>query len=165
MDIMRFLGHALLPQWWAMRVFPPATLAKIEAAVAASELQHSGELRFVVEAALPPRWLLAGRSARERAVELFSRLRVWDTEANSGVLIYVQLLDHRVEIVADRGIDARVGHDFWEAVCGRLQAAFRAGRFEDGVLAAIDEITVALAAHFPAGADNPNELPDRPLVL
>ncbi|MFC5301047.1 TPM domain-containing protein [Azospira restricta] len=165
MDVVRFLRHALVPQWWAMRAFPPATLAALEAAIAASERQHTGELRFVVEAALPPQHLLAGRSARERAIELFAQLRVWDTEANSGVLIYVQLLDRKVEIVADRGIDARVGQAFWEAVCGRVQAAFHAGRFEAGALAAIGEITAALAAHFPPAAANPNELPDRPLLL
>lgn len=165
MDPIRFLKHALVPQWWAMRAFPPATLAAVEAAIAASELRHSGELRFVVEAALPPAQLLAGCTARARAIELFSQLRVWDTEANSGVLIYVQLLDRKVEIVADRGIDARVGQDFWNAVCARMQAAFRAGRFAAGALAAIDEITAALAGHFPPGGENPNELPDRPLVL
>ncbi len=165
MDLVRFFRHALLPPWWAMRVFPKAAQAAVEAAIAASERRHTGELRFVVEAALPPAHLLAGRSARARAIDLFAQLRVWDTEANSGVLIYVQLLDRKVEIVADRGIDARVGHAFWEAVCGRLQTAFRAGRFEAGALAAIDEITAALAAHFPPGADNPNELPDRPVVL
>lgn len=165
MNPVRFLRHALQPQWWTMRAFPQATLARLEAAIADSERQHAGELRFVVEAALPPIHLLCGRSARERAVELFSQLRVWDTEANSGVLIYVQLIDHQVEIVADRGIDARVGHAFWESVCGRMQAAFRAGRFEAGALAALAEITTALATHFPPGADNPNELPDRPLLL
>ncbi|MBI2307641.1 MAG: TPM domain-containing protein [Rhodocyclales bacterium] len=163
--LMRFLKHTLLPQWWALRPFPKATRAAIEAAIAASEQQHTGELRFVVEGGLPPTHLLAGRSARERAVELFAQLRVWDTEANSGVLIYVQLLDHQVEIVADRGVHARVGQAFWDAVCGRLQAAFRDGRFEAGALAAIGEITAALVAHFPPGAENPNELPDRPLVL
>lgn len=165
MGLTRFLKHALIPQWWAMRAFPPTTLAAVEAAIAASERGHAGELRFVVEAALPPAHLVAGRSARERAIDLFAQLRVWDTDANSGVLIYVQLLDRKVEIVADRGIDARVGQAFWDAVCGRMQAAFHAGRFEAGALAAIDEITAALVAHFPAAERNPNELPDRPVVM
>lgn len=165
MDLRRFLRHVFVPQWWAMRAFPPATLAAVEAAIAASELRHRGELRFVVEAALPPAQLFAGCTARTRAIELFSQLRVWDTEANSGVLIYVQLLDRKVEIVADRGIDARVGQDFWNGVCARLQTAFHGGRFAAGALAAIDEIGAVLAAHFPPVGDNPNELPDRPLVL
>lgn len=164
MDVMRFLRHSLVPHWWALRVLPKGMLEAIERAIGESEKRHSGELRFVVEGPLPAA-VLGGRTCRQRAIDLFSQLRVWDTEANSGVLIYVQLIDRKVEIVADRGIHARVGQGFWDAVCGRMQAEFRAGRFEAGALAAIGEITEALATHFPPGNDNPNELPDRPLVL
>ncbi|MDX9707527.1 MAG: TPM domain-containing protein [Azospira sp.] len=165
MNPLRFLRHALFPQWWAMRAFPRDSLARLEAAIAESERRHAGELRFVVEAALPLASLFRDESAHERAIALFSQLRIWDTEANGGVLIYVQLLDRRIEIVADRGIDACVGAAFWEGVRDRMQAAFRAGRFEAGVLAALDEITGALAANFPPHAENANELPDRPLLL
>lgn len=163
-----------LPHWWVLRAFPPTTLRAIETAIAASESRHDGELRFVVEANLPIHGLLRGQSPRTRAIELFSQLRVWDTEHNSGVLIYVQLIDRRVEIVADRGIDAKVGHEFWHAVCRHMEATFRQGQFETGALQALAEITRVLVEHFPArGAgtnqpnnpDNPNELPDSPLVL
>jgi len=165
MRLSRILRHLVLPRWWVLRVFPKSALAAIERAIAASETSHRGELRFVVEANLPLPGLLRGQSPRARAVELFSALRVWDTEQNSGVLVYLQLIDRRVEIVADRGIDARVGHAFWRAVCHRMEQAFHAGRFETGALEALAEITDVLAEHFPAPGDNANELPDSPLVL
>lgn len=165
MQMLRVFKHLLAPHWWATHSFSEASLAAVEAAITASEKRHSGELRFVVEGCLPPAHLLAGRTARQRAIELFAQLRVWDTEANSGVLVYVQMLDRKVEIVADRGIHGRVGQEFWDAVCARMQAAFRDGRFAAGSLAAIAEITAALATNFPAGVDKANELPDRPVVL
>ena len=102
---------------------------------------------------------------RDRALELFSALRVWDTEHNSGVLIYLQMVDHRIEIVADRGIARLVAQAQWDAICRRMETEFHAGRFEAGALSAIDEITRLLAAHFPAGESNPDELPDRPVVI
>lgn len=165
MQLSRMLRHLLFPHWWVLRAFPKSALGAVERAIAASETSHQGELRFVVEASLPPFGLLRGQTPRARAVELFSQLRVWDTEKNSGVLIYLQLIDRRVEIVADRGIDAKVGHAFWRAVCRRMELAFREGRFETGALEALSEITEALTEHFPAASDNPNELPDSPLVL
>ena len=137
----------------------------IEAAIAASEKTHDGELRFAVEAGLDPRALCGGMSARRRAEALFSSLRVWDTEHNSGVLIYVQLVDRRIEIVADRGISARVAQAQWDAICRRMEAAFRDRRFEAGALAAIGEITKLLAQHFPPLSENPDELPNSPVVL
>jgi uncharacterized membrane protein len=164
MDLRRFFKHSLVPQWWVLRMLPAGLLGAIERAIGESEKRHAGELRFVIEGPLPAA-VLAGKSCRQRAIDLFSHLHVWDTAANSGVLIYVQLVDRKVEIVADRGIHAQVGQGFWEAVCGRLQAEFRAGRFEAGALAAIGEITEALARHFPPETNNPNELPDRPIVL
>ena len=164
MALARILRHLSLPDWWARRAIPESTLRAIENAVAASEQKHCAELRFVVEASLPLHDLWRDRPTRARALEAFSQLRVWDTEHNSGVLIYVQLLDHRVEIVTDRGIHARVGSDFWDGVCRRMEAAFSRGEFEPGCLAALDEITALLAAHYPAGADNPNELPNRPAL-
>lgn len=165
MDLPRFFRHSLVPHWWARRTLPPGLLARIERAIGDSEQRHAGELRFVIEGPLPASVLLAGQTSRERAIDLFAQLRVWDTAANSGVLIYVQLVDRKVEIVADRGIHTRVGQGFWEGVCRRLQEDFRAGRFETGALAAIAEITEALANHFSPDSNNPNELPDQPLVL
>ena len=161
----RIFRHLVLPHWWLLRPFPKAALRAIEQAVKASEKQHLCELRVVVEAHLPIAALLHGQTTRARAIALFSELRVWDTEDNSCVLLYVQLADRRVEIVADRGIHARVGDSFWNGVCRRLEAAFRAGRFAAGTHDALDEITRVLVEHFPAdGADNPDELPDAPLV-
>jgi uncharacterized membrane protein len=165
MNLARIVKHLLLPDWVVLRAFPAASLARIEAAIRESEKSHSGELRFAVEAGLDPLPVLKGLTPRQRAVEVFSQLRVWDTEHNSGVLIYLQLIDHDIEIVADRGIDARVTQAEWDAVCHRMETAFRAGRFELGVLEGIREITALLATHFPPSGSNPDELPDRPMVL
>jgi len=164
-DIPRILKHSLTPRWVVRRVFPAAALKAIEAAVRESELSHEGEIRFAVEGGLDLPALLRGVTPRERAVELFSRLRVWDTEGNSGVLIYVLLADRQVEIVADRGIHAKVGGEAWEAICGRMEQAFRAGRFGEGVVAGIRDIGALLTEHFPAQGANPNELPDRAEIL
>ncbi|TCO82036.1 TLP18.3/Psb32/MOLO-1 phosphatase superfamily protein [Plasticicumulans lactativorans] len=165
MDLRRILRHAFCTHRQLRRTFPPAALAAIEQAVKASEAAHTGELRFAIEAALGGRALLRGQRARERAIEVFSRLRVWDTEHNNGVLIYVLLADRAVEIVADRGIDARVGAAAWAAICRDIETAFGAGRFSDGALAGIAAITAQLRTHFPAAADDRNELPDAPVVL
>ena len=160
----RLFRHMLWPDWWVLRAFPVSALRTIEQAIADSERTHQGELRFVVEAGLPLHGLLRDQSPRARAIELFAQLGVWDTEHNSGVLIYVQLLDRCVEIVADRGIDARVDDAFWSAVCRRMEVAFREGRFESGAVLALKEITMVLAENFPASGDNPDELPNAPLI-
>ena len=165
MQLKRVLRHLILPHWWVRRVFPGDLLSRIEQAITASESAHRSELRLVVEGNLPLAGLLRGQSARARALELFSQLRVWDTAENSGVLIYLQLIDRRVEIVADRGIDARVGQEFWDGVCRQMEGAFRAGDFAGGTLRALTAITEALRTHFPASGENPNELTDAPLVL
>ncbi len=165
MDALRLLRHLFTPHWMAIRAFPRRALKSIEGAIRASEKLHDGELRFVVEGGMHPGPLWRGQSVRARAEEVFALLRVWDTEHNSGVLIYVQLVDRCVEIVADRGIAARVGQDEWDAICRQMQASFRERRFLEGSQAAIAEITALLVQHFPAHGDNPNELPDKPLVL
>lgn len=162
---MRWIRHLLLDDLAVRRDFPRPVLGAIEKAIALQEKRHRGELRFVVEGGLSLGPLLAGRSARERAVDVFSRLRVWDTEDNAGVLVYLLLADRRVEIVADRGIHARVGSAAWDAICGEMQAAFAAGRFEAGAILGIEAISDLLAAHYPPGDENPNELPDTPVVL
>jgi uncharacterized membrane protein len=173
MKLTRLLKHLLAPQWLARRAFPTGTMQAVEAAVANAERRHVGELRFVVEAGLPIDELWHDRSARDRAVEVFSRLRVWDTEHNSGVLIYVQLIDRRVEIVADRGISAKVDQLAWDAICRGMELAFIAGAYSRGSLEAVESIGKLLATSFPASpgsADSAasadvNELPDRPLLL
>ena len=147
------------------RAFPRASLRVIKQAITASESTHMGEVRFVVEGALDSASLFAGQSARERAIELFSHLRIWDTEHNSGVLIYLLLADRQVEIVADRGIHAKAGTHAWAAICAAMEAAFKQGDFEKGVLKGIHAVTRQLTEHFPAGTGNRNELPDKPVVL
>ena len=165
MKLRRIVKHLFAPHWIIARAFPRRTLAAIENAIRASEKSHDGELRFAVEAGLHPLPLWRGKTARQRAHEVFSGLRVWDTEHNSGVLIYVQLVDRRIEIVADRGISAKVLQHEWDAICRRMEAAFREKQFEHGALNAIEEITALLARHFPPRGDNLNELPDRPAIL
>lgn len=165
MKIRRLVRHLLYPNWMLRRAFPQNGLDAIEAAVRQSEVRHGGEIRFVVEAGLDLSHLLQGLDARQRAVALFAGLGVWDTEGNSGVLIYVQYLDRQVEIVADRGIAARVPQARWDALCRGMEAAFRERRFIDGSVAAIVQVGDILAVEFPASPRNPNELPDRPLLL
>ncbi len=159
----RLLKHLLVPHWLALRQFPKSSLRKIEDAIKSSERQHDGELRFAVEAGLPFHFLMF--SPRRRAEALFSELRVWDTEHNSGVLIYAQLVDRRTEIVADRGIAAKVEQAEWQAVCRRMEELFKQRQYLNGALEAIERITKILARHFPPRGRNPNELPDKPVVL
>jgi uncharacterized membrane protein YgcG len=166
MVIMRILKHLFSAPWQVRRCFSRAALQRIEAAIADSEHTHRGELRFAVESALPWLDLLRGLTARQRAVEVFSRLRVWDTEHNTGVLIYLLLAEHVVEIVADRGIHAKVGEQAWQSVCRQMEMRFRAREFELGVAEGIQAITALLRQHFPADDnDNPNELADAPIIL
>ncbi|MCX7165932.1 MAG: TPM domain-containing protein [Rhodocyclales bacterium] len=161
----RMFRHLLLPDWWQRRVFSRNDLAMIGEAIRACEMTHRGELRFVVEASMPLSALRSGQSARARAVDLFSILRVWDTEENSGVLIYVQLVDRRVEILADRGIAASVPQAEWNAICRGMEQSFGQGSWRQGALRAVTRAGKLLASHFPAGENNPNELPDQPLVI
>src|SRR5882724_2375321 len=134
MDIGRIGKHLLHHHWWQRRYFPPKVLAAIEAAIKAGEATHAGQIRFVVEGALDGAPLLRDQPARDRALDIFSQLRIWDTAHNNGVLIYLLLADRDVEIIADRGIDARVGAGGWEQICRMMEAAFRGGNFEQGVL-------------------------------
>ena len=165
MNALRMLKHLLLPDWWRRRVFSAEDLAAIGAEVGARDKSHRGELRFVVEASLTVAALWRDQSPRQRATEVFAVERVWDTEENSGILIYVQLADRRVEILADRGIAACVPQAEWDAICHALESAFRAGQWRQGALAAMARAGKLLAVHFPAAASNPNELPDEPLML
>jgi uncharacterized membrane protein len=164
-NFKRWLKHMFMPPWAWRRAFPQATLDAIEAAIRASEVRHGGEIRFAIENSLPGTLVWRGMSGRERAIGMFSNLRVWDTEYNSGVLIYLLLADHDIEIVADRGIAARVDPAAWEAVAQTMEAAFRQGEFQRGVLAGIEEISVLLAQNFPSSGHNPDELANRPVIL
>jgi uncharacterized membrane protein len=161
----RFLDHITTDQGSVRRAFDEAAMKAIEAATAAGELTHRGEVRVAIEAALPPTRVLRRLTPRERAMEVFSLLRVWDTEENCGVLLYLLLADHAVEIVADRGIHRKVGNAQWQAICSALEADFRAGRFAEGVVKAIERMSAVLAEHFPRDSSDTNELPDRPTIL
>jgi uncharacterized membrane protein len=165
MDFPRLYRHLTQFDSALRRAFPADALHAIEAAIKASERRHVGEIRFVVEAALDLGPLLRGQSPRERAIEVFSQLRVWDTEQNNGVLLYLLLADSDVEIVADRGISARLPRSEWETICRDMEAAFRLSQFEAGVLKGVEAIGELLARTFPAGEDGMNELSDRPLLL
>jgi uncharacterized membrane protein len=169
MQIGRLIRHAAATHWRTRMLFPARSLDAIEQAIGRAEQTHAGEIRFAIETALTPLHVLNGMAPRARALEVFASLRVWDTELNNGVLIYVQLADRAVEIVADRGFRGRVNPAEWEAVCRLMEEHFRAGRFETGSIAGVDAIGNLLARHFPPNAERAapshNQLPDRPTLL
>ncbi|MDX3905458.1 MAG: TPM domain-containing protein [Pigmentiphaga sp.] len=164
MAIKRFLKHLITTRGAAERAFPPATMDAIEHAIREVESRHRGEIRFVVEGALDMGPLWQQQSPRERALEVFALQRVWDTPDNNGILLYVLMADHAVEIVCDRGIHSRVGDGTWQAVCHDIESAFRQGRYKDGVIAGITALGATLERHYP-GAARANELSDRPQIL
>jgi len=165
MAIARFLKH-MVSAGRARRLFPASALDTIQQAIAQGETRHQDQVCFAIEGALPASRVLRGLTPRARAHEVFSHLRVWDTRNNSGVLIYVLVADHAIEIVADRGIAAKVGEAEWVAVCVLMQREFAAGNYEKGSIAAVAAITEILVRHFPAhGGRNRDELPDRPVML
>jgi uncharacterized membrane protein len=161
----RLARHLIAVPASARRAFPDTSLSSIERAIRESETLHGGQIRFAVEAALDPAALWRGETARERALEVFSELRVWDTERNNGVLLYLLLADRDVEILADRGFNGRAGHEEWERICAAMEASLREGRYEAAVTEAIRSIAQVIARHFPAMDGTGNELPDRPAVL
>ena len=165
MGIKRIGKHLLEHHWRARRFFPPQALALIEQAIKAGEATHSGQVRFVVEGALDGKPLFSDQSARERALDIFAHLRIWDTAHNNGVLIYLLLADRKVEIVADRGIDAKVGAAGWQQICAAMEADFRSGNFSGGVIKGIQSVSRELAKYFPRHGAGPNELPDAPVVM
>jgi uncharacterized membrane protein len=165
MSIRRIARHLVEHHWRARRIFTPRVLVDIEQAIRTGEATHCGQLRFVVEGALDGRPLFRNQPARERALDIFSHLRIWDTAHNNGVLIYLLLADRKVEIVADRGIDAKVGAAGWEAICRDMEADFQKGQFKTGVIKGIAAVSRELARYFPPEAHPRNELPDKPIVI
>ncbi len=161
----RILRHLLTEQWAVRRQFPAAVLTSIEQAIQQSEMRHGGEVCFVVEAALSTSALLKNQSARERALEVFSQLHIWDTEHNNGVLIYLLLADRDVEIIADRGIHNQVNPTEWENICRTMEASFQQQQFATGITDGIERITTLLQRHFPARPDEKNAVADRPVIL
>ena len=162
----RVLRHRSLDTTDTRRAIPADMVQRLMERVAASEQRHTGEIRIYVESSLPSSYLWRGADTRERAVMMFSKLRVWDTAQNNGVLIYLMLAEHAIELVADRGIDAHVPAQHWQMVVTRMADAFRSNRYEDGLTQALEEVSAALVEHFPARdtAENPNELPDAPVL-
>jgi len=165
MSIKRIARHLVQHHWRANQIFPQAVLDRIEQAIRQGETTHSGQVRFVVEGALDGRPLFRNQPARERALDVFSHLRIWDTAHNNGVLIYLLLADRDVEIIADRGIDAKVGGEGWERICRAMEAEFASGRFEQGATSGIAAVSRELARHFPPQGPQANELPDAPVVM
>ena len=165
MSLARAIRHLFATRWGTRQRFTTDVRGRIEAAIAGVERRHAGEIRFAVETAydLPDLWY--GTTPRERAVQVFGLLGVWDTVDNNGVLIYLLMADRDVEIVADRAIAARVAQSDWDAVCRDMEGHFRAGRYAEGAEAGIAGVGALLARHFPAQGGDRNEQPDAPVIL
>ncbi len=162
--LVRIVKHRLWDETDTRRALDEATVERLTQRVVSSERRHSGEIRVCVESSLPLSYLWKDLTARDRAVTMFGKLRVWDTEANNGVLIYLLLAERAIEIVADRGLNRVVGDDEWKRIVEAMRSAFHGGRYEEGLSQAIDAVDALLARHFAldVGVVNPNELPDRP---
>lgn len=161
----RLVRHLFILPGLAKRHFPKDAMRSIEAAIAENETKHYGEIRFAVETNLHVLDILSKKSARKRAIEVFSHLRVWDTEQNNGVLIYLLLADRDFEILADRGIHHHMGAEGWERISLEMEKMFRQGQFEAGVLYGITRIGEKLSEHYPANGKNNNELSDKPIII
>lgn len=164
--LQRLFRHRWVDDGDTARAVPPALSERLAQHVAASERLHTGEIRIYIEAGLPASYIWRDATPRERAIAMFGKLRVWDTEQNNGVLIYLLLAEHAIEIVADRGLSRHVPDAQWQEVVRHMGEQFRAGRYEEGLKQAVDEVTALLVKHFPAaaGAGNENELPDHPVL-
>jgi uncharacterized membrane protein len=160
--LLRHLGSSAAA---ARKAFPPSTLDAITRAIAAGEQSHRGEVRLIVERAMPAAAVWANMTDRQRALALFADYGIWDTEENCGVLLYVNLADRKVEIVADRGINRKIDPATWQAVCRTLTEGYARGEFHDSTLAAVQQVNDLLRLHFPSDGPRPNELPDQPLML
>lgn len=163
--IRRLCRHLFVLPSNVRRHFTNDAMRRIEAAIADNENTHSGEICFVVESHLHVLDILRKKSARKRAIEVFSQMRIWDTEHNNGVLIYLLLADHDFEILADRGIHHHVCTEGWEQICRQMEVMFKQGEFEAGVLFGIQQVGEHLVRHYSANGKARNELPNRPIVL
>lgn len=162
---MRIIRNLITTRLARSQAFPRSVLDQIEALVRESEQQHAGEICVAVEASLPVGRVLRGLTARERALEVFSDLQVWDTDGNCGVLFYILLSEHQLEIVADRGISRVVPQEFWGEVCRKMEGEFRQARYLSGVRDGIAAVTEILARHFPRLSGDLNERQDRPTLV
>ena len=164
LNFKRLLRHSWFSAADAKRAVPLAVQQRLQAQIKASEALHSGQIRLCVEAALPLGYIWRGLAARARAVTLFGKLRVWDTERNNGVLIYVLLAERKIEIVADRGLANHVPATYWQSVINEMRKAFQTQEFESGLTFAIEQVSGQLTTYFPVLGAHVNELPDAPLV-
>ena len=165
MNPPRFLRHIFATRWTTRRRFTPRVLADIETAIRETEALHAGEIRFAVETALDTAELVDDLAPRRRAMQVFGQLGVWDTAQNNGVLIYLLMADHIVEIVADRGIAARIPQSEWDGVCSEMERHYREGRFGEGSVAGVRGVGRLLARHFPGRRGGADELPNQPVLL
>ena len=165
MNFLRLMRHLATTRWSTRRSFPQTVRDAIEQAIGDCESRHGGEIRFVVETAFDVPELWRNLAPRTRALQLFGQFGVWNTEHNNGVLIYVLMADHAVEVVADRGIAARVSQAEWDAVCRQMEHHYRASRFRDGSVVGILGVGALLGRHFPGTRRSDNELPNQPVLL
>ena len=164
--IVRLLKHLSFGKWSVYSKFSKTAFKNIEETIRKSEMLHRGEIRFAVESSLSPLLVFRKISGRDRAIDFFTSLRIWDTEDNTGVLIYLLLADRDIEIIADRGIHKKVEQATWDEICHGMEKMFREGKFEEGVIKGINDITYYLAKYFPHnGYDNPNELPNHSVIV
>lgn len=170
MRLKRILQHSWLSESATQRSLPPDLVERLRQRVTASEQRHSGEIRIYVETSLPLSYLWRDASTpeltRQRALSEFGKLRVWDTANNNGVLIYLLLAEHAIEVVADRGLNTLMAPQDWQAMVLRMRAAFQQNQYEEGLTQALAEISALLVQHFPLheGETSPNELSDAPIV-
>jgi uncharacterized membrane protein len=169
MNWQRMWRHLVTDERASHRLFPAQTLKRLEFATRHGEQMHTGQVRLAIEDSLPLEAIRRNVTPRQRALEVFSALRVWDTEENDGVLVYLLIADQAVEIVADRGIDKKVDNSIWQAICAKMEKRFRAGEFADGVQVGLVEVGALLSVHFPRrtgdGKPQSNDLPDAPVLL
>lgn len=161
----RALRHLLSTRYSGRKAFPCATLTAIQQAITAGESVHRAEIRLIVEPSLELSAVLAGIGSRDRAHELFAQYGIWDTEENCGILIYIDLADHQVEIVADRGIARLIPAHHWQAVCKTMTTGFARGEYHDSVIAGIRQLNTVLHDYFPEGEAQSNQLSNQPILL
>jgi uncharacterized membrane protein len=163
--MLRFFKHIFSSGFKTHLLFPRKSLGRITEAVVNSEKKHRGEIRVCIESYLSPMQILRKISGRDRALDVFSQLRVWDTEENNGVLIYILIADHDIEILADRGVLRNAPENFWDEICGKIEVKFHEKKFEEGIIQAIDHISKLLQEKYPKNGHDDNELPDRPYLI
>ena len=165
MKLGRFCKHLLLSRWLVKTYFSKSDLSQIANRIAASESKHRAEIRVAIEANLHPLRVFSDAPVKQRAVDVFSQLRIWDTQENNGVLIYLLLADHVLEIVADRGIHQTLGEDYWQKINEDVIHLFKKKQYTDGICYAIEEITSEMVKLFPKQGEDPDELSNEVVIL